>query len=106
MLKSMSFPLTVPNRTSNGGLDFALQSPEFYRSIQFEIRKIGLLLLPTMCHKEQQTSDNLIVKDQGPRRVFESGAAKKCFEPRSGEKYFLGPSRRVWGHAPPENFEN
>ena len=32
---------------------------------------------------------------QGPRRVFESGVAKTFFEPRSGEKYFLGPSRRV-----------
>ena len=29
MLKSMTFPLTVPNRISNGGLDFSLQSPEF-----------------------------------------------------------------------------
>ena len=75
MLKSMSFPLTVPNRTSNGGIDFSLQLPEFYSCIQFEIRKkIGLLTLlnceaviltvfTTMCPKEQQTSDNLIVKD-------------------------------------------
>ena len=27
--------------------------------------------------------------DQGPRRVFESGVGKKCFQPQSGEKYFL-----------------
>ena len=33
------FPLTVPKRTSKGGLDFSLQSPEFYSCIQFEIRK-------------------------------------------------------------------
>ena len=33
------FPLTIPNRTSNGGIDFFLQSPEFYSCIQFEIRK-------------------------------------------------------------------
>ena len=39
MLKSMSFPLTVPNRTSNVGEDFSLQSLEFYSCIQFEIRK-------------------------------------------------------------------
>ena len=30
MLKSMSFPLAVPNRTSNLGKDFSLQSLEFY----------------------------------------------------------------------------
>ena len=70
MLKSMSFPLTVSNRTSN----FSLQSPEFYSCIQFEIRnETGLLILlnceaasltvfTTMFHKEQQASDNLIVK--------------------------------------------
>ena len=75
MLKSMSFPLTVPNRTSNLGKDFSLQSLEFYSCIQFEIRKnIVLLILlnceaasltvfTTMCPKKQQTSDNLIVKD-------------------------------------------
>ena len=39
MMKSMSFRLTVPNRTSNDELDFSLQSPEFYSSIQFGIRK-------------------------------------------------------------------
>ena len=38
-LKSMSFPLTVTNRTSHLGKDFPLQSPEFYSCIQFEIRK-------------------------------------------------------------------
>ena len=71
----MIFPLTVSNRTLNGGIDFSLQSPEFYSCIQFEIRKkIGLLILlnceaasltvfTTMCPKEQQISDNLIVKD-------------------------------------------
>ena len=39
MLKSTIFRLTVPNRTSKGGLDFSLQSPEFHSCIQFEIRK-------------------------------------------------------------------
>ena len=75
MLKSTSFPLTVPNRTSNLGKDFSLQSLELYSCIQFEIReKIGLLILlnseaasltvfTTMCPKEQQTSDNRIIKD-------------------------------------------
>ena len=73
MLKSMSFSLTVPNRTSNLGKDFSLQSLEFHSCTQFEIKKIGLLILQnceaasltvftTMCPKEQQTSDNLIVK--------------------------------------------
>ena len=46
------------------------------------------------------SSVSLIFTHQGPRRVFESGVAKKCFEPRSGEKYFLGPSRGVWGMLP------
>ena len=65
----MSFPLTVPNRTSKCGLDLSLRSPEFY-----SCKKIGLLILlncetmsltvfTTMCPKEQQTSVNLIVKD-------------------------------------------
>ena len=72
MLKSTSFPLTVPNRTSNFGEDFSLQSPEFYSCIQFEIRKsLGLLILlnceatrmtvsTTMYHQKLQTSDNLL----------------------------------------------
>ena len=75
MLKSMRFPLTEPIRTSNLGTDFSLQSLEFYSCIQFEIRKkIGLLILlnceaasltvfTTMCHKQQQNSNNLILKD-------------------------------------------
>ena len=33
------FPLTEPNRTSNLGNDFSLQSFEFCSYIQFEIRK-------------------------------------------------------------------
>ena len=33
------FLLTVPNRTSNLGKDFSLQSLEFYSCIKFEIRK-------------------------------------------------------------------
>ena len=75
MLKNMSFPLTLPSRTSDLWKDFSLQSLELYSCIQFEIRKkIGLLILlncetasltlfTIMCPKEQQTSDNLIVKD-------------------------------------------
>ena len=39
MLKSMSFPLTVQNHTSNLVKDFFLQSLEFYSCIKFEIRK-------------------------------------------------------------------
>ena len=75
----MSFLLTEPNRTSNLGKDFSLQSLEFYSCIQFEIREnIGLLILlnceaasssltvfAIMCPEEQQTSDNLIVKVTG-----------------------------------------
>ena len=72
MLKS--FPLSVPNHTSKDRPDFFLQPPELYSSIQFEIKKIGLLILltceagsltvlTTMCPKVQPTSDNLIVKD-------------------------------------------
>ena len=30
MFKTMSFPLTVPNRASNGGIYFSLQSPAAY----------------------------------------------------------------------------
>ena len=75
MLKSMSFALTVPNRTSSLEKDFSLQSLEFYSCIQFEIsKKIGWLILlncevtsltvfTTKCPKEQETSDNLIVED-------------------------------------------
>ena len=75
MLKSMSFPLTVPNRTSNGAILFSLQSPEFYSCIQVQNqKKIGLSILlncesvsltvfTTICPKGPQTSDNLIAKD-------------------------------------------
>ena len=65
----MSFPVTVPNRTSNLAKDFSLQSLQFFSCIQFEIRKRltceaeSLTVFTTMCPKEQQTSDNLIVKD-------------------------------------------
>ena len=74
MLKSMSFPRTVPNRTSNCGIEFSLQSPELQLHTVLNQKKIGLLTLlnceaasltvfTTMCPEEQQTSDNLIVKD-------------------------------------------
>ena len=54
-LKSTSFSLTVPNRTSTGGTDFSLQSHEFYSCIQFEIRKkIGLFILLN-CEAESLT---------------------------------------------------
>ena len=63
-LKSMSFPITVPNRTTDLGKDFSLQSLEFYSCIQFEIRKrLCLTVFTTMCPKEQKASDNLIIKD-------------------------------------------
>ena len=66
------FPSNCINRTSDGGIGFSLQSPEFYSCIQFEIRKrltllnceaASLAAFTAMCPKEQQTSDNLIVKD-------------------------------------------
>ena len=75
MLKGMSFSLTVPNRTSNLGKDFSLQSLELYSLYTVcNQKKVGLLILlsceaasltvfTTMCPEEQQTSDNLIVKD-------------------------------------------
>ena len=50
--------------------------------------------------KPLTSTESSIVIGQGPRRVFESGVAKKCFEPRSGEKYFLGPSRESGGMLP------
>ena len=94
----MSLPLTVPNRTSNGGIDFSLQSHEFYSFIQFEIRKkIGLLILlnceaasltvfTTMCPKEQQTSENWIVKDN-------------CFVTETFDKFsFIGILRGCLSH--------
>ena len=71
----MSFPLTAPNSTSNGGIDFSLQSSTFYSCIQFVIRKktglltllnceaVSLTVFTTMCAQEQQSNDNLNVKD-------------------------------------------
>ena len=95
MLKSMSFPLTVPNRTSNLRKDFSLQSPEFYSCthVQFKIKKnkiglstgyvllncetVSLTVFITMCPKEQQTSDNLIVKDNCfVIEIFDNGPVK------------------------------
>ena len=74
ILKSMTFPLTVPNRTSNLRNDFSLQSPSFTAAFSLKLEKIGLLILlnceaasltvfATMCPKEKQTSDNLIVNN-------------------------------------------
>ena len=69
----MSFPLTEPNRTSKGGLDFLYNHLSFAVAYSLKSEKIGLLILlnceasrPTVCNQcpdEQQTSDNLIVKD-------------------------------------------
>ena len=39
MLKSMSFPLTEPNRTSNLGKDFSLQSLEFIAAYSLKSEK-------------------------------------------------------------------
>ena len=61
MLKSTSFPLTIPNCTSNLEKALSLQPIEFYSCIQFEIRAASVY--NQGCPKEQQTSDNLIVKD-------------------------------------------
>ena len=73
MFKSMSFPPTASSQTSDLGKEFSPQSLEFYSCTQFEIRKRLLILLnceaarltvfTTMCPKDQQTNDNLIVKD-------------------------------------------
>ena len=75
MLKSMRFPLTVRNRTSNLGkiclyshlsftAAYSLKSvkdwPVF---ILLNCEAASLTVFTTMCPKEQQTSDNLIVKD-------------------------------------------
>ena len=73
MLKGLSFPLRL-NCTSKGGLDLSLQSPVFTAAYSLKSEKICLLILlnceaasltvfTTMCPEEQQTSDNLIVKD-------------------------------------------
>ena len=59
MLKSMSFPLTVPNCTSNGGIDFSLQS----LLTLLNCDAASLTVFTTIFLEEQQTSDNLIVKD-------------------------------------------
>ena len=74
MFKNMSFPLTVPNGTSNLVKDFSPVTWVLQLHTVWNQKKIGLLILlncesasltvfTTMCPKEQQTSDNLIVKD-------------------------------------------
>ena len=52
MLKSTSFPLTLPNHTKKIGL-----------LVSLNCEAVSLTVFRTMCPKEQQTSDNLIVKD-------------------------------------------
>ena len=80
MLKSMSFPLTVPNRTSKGGLNFSnlsftaaysLKSEKDWPVILLNCEAASLTVFTTMCHKEQQTSDNLTVKVSFQSRKFE-----------------------------------
>ena len=73
MLKSMSFPLTVPTRTSNLGKIFLYSNLSFtvayglksekYWPVDFAKLWSGLTVFATMRPKVQQTSDNLIVKD-------------------------------------------
>ena len=72
MLKSMSFPLTVPSCTSNLGKIFLYSLLSFTTGYSLKSEKLLILLncegasltvFTTMCLKEQQTSDNLIVKD-------------------------------------------
>ena len=74
MLKSTSFPLTVPNRTLNSGIDFFLFTGVLQLITVWNQKKIRLFTLlncevasltvfTTMFPEEQQTSDNLIVKD-------------------------------------------
>ena len=74
MLKSTSFPLPVLNRISKLGKTFLYSHLSFTAVYSLKSEKIGLLILlnceaasltvfTTPYPKEQQTSDNLIVKD-------------------------------------------
>ena len=96
MLKSMSLPLTVPNRTSKGGLGFLYSHLSSTATYSLKSEKIGLLILlnceaasltvfTAMCPKEQQTSDNLVVKDY-------------CFIIEIFDKSFSGILRRCLSH--------
>ena len=61
ILKSTSFPLTVPNRTSNLGKDFSLQSLRFYSCMQFKIRK---RLACWVCKKRKLISPIKVVRNK------------------------------------------
>ena len=57
MLKSMSFPLTIPNRISKGALDSSLRSSEFYSCVQFGIRRRFCALKQTTEMADQEQFD-------------------------------------------------
>ena len=74
MLKNISFPFTCTTSYLNLGDRFFFSHLSFTAGYSLKSEKIGLLILlncepasltvfTTMCPKEQQTSDNLIVKD-------------------------------------------
>ena len=74
MLKSTSFPSTALNCSSNDGIYFFCSHPSFTAAYSLKSEKgwpVDFAKLwnlepdsvTTMCPKEQQTSDNLIVKD-------------------------------------------
>ena len=85
MLKSMSFSPTVPEaRPQTWGKIFLCSHLSFTAAHSLKSEKIGLLILlnceatsltvfTTMCSKEQQTSDNLIVK-----KFSFSGILRSC----------------------------
>ena len=71
MLKSTSFRLTAPSRTSNLGKIFLHSHLSFTAAFSLksekgwsdDFAKLEAVSLTTMCPKEQQTRNNLIVKD-------------------------------------------
>ena len=69
MLKSTIFPLAVPNCTSNLGKIFVCSHLSFTAAYSLKSKKdwpvdfANLTVFAIMCPKEQQTSDNLIVKN-------------------------------------------
>ena len=65
MFKSMSFALTVPNRTSILGKIFRYSHLSFTAAYSLKSEKnwpVSLTVFTAMCPEEQETSDNLIAK--------------------------------------------
>ena len=64
MLKNISFPLTVPRTTSNWGqLHTVSNQKKIGMSILLNCEPASQTVFTTMCPKQHQTSDNLIVTD-------------------------------------------